>query len=226
MTDTLPIPISDLLWTMAELTTTMPTIRDIAAACEEYEVGRDAMLDQLESAIGLGLIDPADDCGPETLFCLSTLAVEYLGIEPTFDSRRWRFRKGGSLIGPHDPDGRYRRRRPDTSEDLSVPLHRRVDSRQLTPDEIAIAAESEVKPYDGEEPENAPWISRFYGIGAIWAGEEVITGSCPYCGGAEIGVHAYCLKCHNAGADRFIKKPPRSRRRQMPRGWSKLKGGV
>lgn len=226
MTDPIPDAVLALLRAMSEMTTTTPTVREVVASCEVAGIGQDDALDRLEAAIGLGLVDPADDCGPETLFCLSTLATEHLGIEPTFDSRRWQTVKGRHLLGPHDPDGRYRRRKPAPADDDEIMLHHRVDARQMRPDQIVIAVEAEKRRFDGEKPENAPMIHRFYGLGVIWEGEEEIVGTCPYCKGETLGLHAYCLKCHNAGMNRFLTKPAKSSRRQMPRSSSPLKGGV
>lgn len=220
MSDPIPEPVGHLLRLMAEMTTSTPTIRQIAEAAEAVGMAQDDVLDRIDAAIRLGLIDAADDYGPETLFVLSTLAAEKMDIRLTFDSRRWMDAASGHLVGPHDPDGRYRDRRPDTSEDLRIPLHQRVDINQPRPDQVVELAER----YNGDR--NPPMIHRFYGMCAIWNGEEEVVGTCPYCGSSSIGVHAYCLKCHNSGMDRLMNKPAQSRRKQMPKYQSKLKGGV
>lgn len=217
--DPIPDCVASFLRMISEMTTSTPTLRQIVEAGEVAQLSQDEVLASLVAATGLGLIDSADDYGPETLFVLSTLAAEKMDIRLTFDSRRWMDRESGQLVGPHDPDGRYRDRRPDTSEDLRIPLHERRDWNQAEPHEILALAERY-----GDE--HTPMIHRFYGLGAIWEGDEQIAGTCPYCKGDVLGVHAYCLKCHNAGMDRFLTKPAQSRRKQMPKYQSKLKGGV
>lgn len=208
--------VESLLRAMSAMTTTTPTLPEVVSLADVEDLPG-----SLADAIAEGLIDVIEDLGPETLFVMSTLGAERIGVVPTFDSRRWKDARTGKLIGPDDPRYLYRRRREVDPED-EFPLHHRVDEKQLRPEDLFVEPN---RPYSSDRP---PAIHRFYGMGAVWKGEETIPApaSCPYCNGARIGIHAYCLKCHNSGMDRFLEKPKASRRRQMPRGKSKLKGGV
>lgn len=209
-------PVMALLWHIAE-TGTLLTAAQVLG--EDPEGSADA----LAGAIGRGLVDAVEDFGPETLFTLSTAGAAMLGVQPTYDSRRWQSSRNGRLIGEHEQDGRYRDRRPNRRQDeVEISLESRVDRKALRPDQILEMAEK----YSGDDPLKAPPIHRFYGITPIWAGEEEIDGKCPYCKSATIGIHAYCLKCHNAGMDRLMVRPKKNVRKQMPRTKSKLKGGV
>lgn len=241
-------PALALLRLLTHMTVTMPTLAQVAAANAESDAPSDDLPGDLARAMELGLVEASDDFGPETLFTLTTLGAATAGARLTFDSRRWASRKNGKLLGP--PDGRYTPKkarrvvfeeeepilelRGPKTEDDRTPLHKRTDPRQFEPYaliEMAERAERSAsqepkRQYNGDRPEFAPTIIRFYGLNAIWEGEEAIDGVCPYCEGKVIGIHAYCLKCHAAGMDRIIMKPKASARRQMPKHHSGLKGGV
>jgi len=239
-------PALALLKLMTHMAVTMPTLDQVAAANAESGRPSEDLPGDLARAMELGLVEAVEDFGPDVLFTLTSYGAHVAGARPTFDGRRWADRRTGKLLGPKD--SRYAGRRPRpvkpgteaplienwnqdaAHEDDRTPLHERVDPKQLEPLALLEMAEKAmergpVRKYGGDDPMDAPTILRFYGLNAIWEGEEAIEGVCPYCHGDVIGIHAYCLKCHAAGMDRFMKKPKGSSRRQMP-GKSKLKGGV
>lgn len=228
------------LTAVAAIPTPTPTLAQIAGACDDFA-------GPLAEAVEAGLVAADEDLGPETRFVLTPLAAERLGVELTYDSKRWVYRGTRELVGEHEADGRAMHYpRPRRSEQglgvsLGAALNQRIafgamlrhglaprreaDPKQPEPwVELAAVEERARRPYSSDNP---PPIRHHHGLGAIWKGEEFVSpDSCPYHPSAGITIDGYCHKCHAAGMDPLLPKVDRSRRRQMPRGKSKLKGGV